>query len=130
MKKFTELRRKGNVTRKVLKEFVEQNFEPAGGELDKWIPSDWVPDPKFIYRIKLPEYQEFAHGLNDLWKILGRKMREDIAQHPKRHSLLYVPHPFVVPGDRFREFYYWDTFWIIKGLLLCDMVFILLYLFE
>lgn len=23
--------------------------------------------------------------------------------------------------NRFREFYYWDTYWIIKGLLLCNM---------
>lgn len=28
---------------------------------------------------------------------------------------------FVIPGGRFRELYYWDTYWIIKGLLLCDM---------
>jgi len=25
------------------------------------------------------------------------------------------------PGGRFREFYYWDSFWILDGLLLCDM---------
>lgn len=28
---------------------------------------------------------------------------------------------FVIPGGRFRELYYWDTYWIISGLLLCDM---------
>lgn len=27
-----------------------------------------------------------------------------------------------MPGGRFRESYYWDTFWIIKGLLVCSMV--------
>ena len=26
----------------------------------------------------------------------------------------------VIPG-RFREFYYWDTYWIVKALLHCDM---------
>lgn len=24
-------------------------------------------------------------------------------------------------GGRFREFYYWDSFWIVKGLLLSEM---------
>ena len=27
----------------------------------------------------------------------------------------------VVPGGRFREVYYWDSFWIIRGLLQCEM---------
>lgn len=26
-----------------------------------------------------------------------------------------------MPGGRFREFYYWDAFWIAKGLLASDM---------
>ena len=29
--------------------------------------------------------------------------------------------PFVVPGGRFIETYYWDSFWTIEGLLVCDM---------
>ena len=32
---------------------------------------------------------------------------DDVMLHPDRHSLLAVPHPFIVPGGRFREFYYW-----------------------
>ena len=24
-------------------------------------------------------------------------------------------------GGRFKEFYYWDSYWIVQGLLLCDM---------
>mmetsp|Transcript_107401 Transcript_107401/g.195942 ORF Transcript_107401/g.195942 Transcript_107401/m.195942 type:complete len:454 (+) Transcript_107401:1-1362(+) len=28
----------------------------------------------------------------------------------------------MVPGGRFREMYYWDTYWVLKGLLICDMV--------
>ena len=32
-------------------------------------------------------------------------------------SLLPLPFPAVVPGDRFRETYYWDSLWIVRGLL-------------
>lgn len=35
--------------------------------------------------------------------------------------MMYVPHPFIVPGGRFREFYYWDSYWIVQGLLLSEM---------
>ena len=37
-------------------------------------------------------------------------------------SSISVPHPFMVPGGRFREFYYWDSFWIVKGLLASGML--------
>jgi alpha,alpha-trehalase len=32
-----------------------------------------------------------------------------------------VPHPMIIPGSRFREIYYWDAFWILKGLLASRM---------
>lgn len=35
------------------------------------------------------------------------KVRDDVLKHQDMYSLLYVPHPFVIPGGRFREFYYW-----------------------
>jgi alpha,alpha-trehalase len=35
---------------------------------------------------------------------------------------LYVPKQFIVPGGRFKEYYYWDAYWIIKGLLASGMV--------
>ncbi len=35
----------------------------------------------------------------------------------KTPGLLYLPHPYVVPGGRFNEMYGWDSFFIIKGLL-------------
>ncbi len=34
-------------------------------------------------------------------------------------TLLPLPHPFVMPGARFREAYYWDNLWVVKGLLAC-----------
>ena len=28
----------------------------------------------------------------------------------------------MVPGGRFREMYYWDTYWVIRGLIHCQML--------
>ena len=30
-------------------------------------------------------------------------------------------YPFVVPGGRFREYFYWDNYFIIQGLLVSEM---------
>ncbi|CAI5517002.1 unnamed protein product [Closterium sp. Naga37s-1] len=38
-------------------------------------------------------------------------------------SLLALPHaPVIIPGERFREMYYWDTYWVIRGLLVSGML--------
>ena len=38
------------------------------------------------------------------------------------HGLLYLPHPYVVPGGRFNEMYGWDSYFILLGLLRDDEV--------
>jgi len=35
----------------------------------------------------------------------------------REHGLLYLPHPYVVPGGRFNEMYGWDSYFIQVGLL-------------
>jgi alpha,alpha-trehalase len=37
--------------------------------------------------------------------------------HIHTHGLLYLPHPYIVPGGRFNEMYGWDSHYIIIGLL-------------
>jgi alpha,alpha-trehalase len=38
--------------------------------------------------------------------------------HFDRHGVLYLPNPYVVPGGMFNEMYGWDSYFIIRGLLL------------
>ncbi|KAJ8676034.1 hypothetical protein QAD02_011820 [Eretmocerus hayati] len=101
--------------------FVSENFKDGKGLLEPVDLIDWKKYPKFIPRIRDRKYQEWASDLNKIWNDLARKMIDDVRDHPERHSLIYVDNPFVIPGGRFREFYYWDTYWVIEGLLLCDM---------
>lgn len=44
-----------------------------------------------------------------------------LQQNQQLYSIIYVPNPVIVPGGRFREFYYWDSYWIIRGLLYSEM---------
>jgi alpha,alpha-trehalase len=52
--------------------------------------------------------EEHCH---QLWPLLTRTINKE-----KFSSLIEIPYPFVVPGGRFREFYYWDTYFTMLGL--------------
>ena len=46
-----------------------------------------------------------------------RRQDEQIAAS----SLLPMQRWAVIPGARFREVYYWDSYWVIRGLLVAGM---------
>lgn len=48
--------------------------------------------------------------INELWHVLERKNRRD------RGSLIALPYAYVVPGGRFSEQFYWDSYFIMLGL--------------
>lgn len=48
--------------------------------------------------------------VRNLWAQLERRNRKD------RGSLIAVPHKYIVPGGRFSEQFYWDTYFIMLGL--------------
>nr|WP_321360535.1 alpha,alpha-trehalase TreF [uncultured Hyphomonas sp.] len=51
--------------------------------------------------------------IRSLWPLLTRQ-----PEPAHRHSSLLALHqPFIVPGGRFRELYYWDTYFTMLGLL-------------
>jgi alpha,alpha-trehalase len=111
----------GNHTIPILSKFLRDNFLTAGSEIMSWTPSDWVQNPNFIQHMKSENYKEFALQVNGMWKALGKQLIPDVAIHPQRYSILPQRNPFIVPGERFHEFYYWDSYWIIRGLLTSGM---------
>lgn len=44
-----------------------------------------------------------------------------IQNNPDLYSIIYVKNGVIVPGGRFLEFYYWDSYWIMVGLLHSEM---------
>lgn len=107
-------------THEQLEKFVQNNFED-GKELEEWVPSDFKPEPAFLKRIKDEKLRKFAGEIVALWKILARRIKPEVFEHPELYSIIPMPNGFIIPGGRFKEIYYWDTYWIIRGLLICDM---------
>ena len=79
-----------------LKRFVSANFTlPTNG--DKYVP---------------PAGQSLRAHIDGLWPVLTRTAKS-AGQYD---SLLQLPKPYVVPGGRFREVYYWDSYFTMLGL--------------
>lgn len=79
-----------------LRHFVDVNFT-LPGEGEKYVP---------------PKDQTLRAHIDGLWPVLTRST-ESV---DKWDSLLPLPKPYVVPGGRFREVYYWDNYFTMLGL--------------
>lgn len=56
-----------------------------------------------------PDHTPLEH-IDELWKFLERRNRVT------RGSLIALPHKYIVPGGRFNEQFYWDSYFIMLGL--------------
>ncbi|XVF12917.1 hypothetical protein REPUB_Repub08aG0161400 [Reevesia pubescens] len=112
----------GSVSVKDLEGFIGQYFEVAGEDLVYAEPVDFVPEPHgFLPKVENPEVRAWALEVHALWKNLSRKVSSSVHHHPELHTLLPLPGPVMIPGSRFREVYYWDSYWVIRGLLASKM---------
>jgi len=78
-----------------LKNFVQENFT---------LPEPLTHSHRFDKTISIEQH------ISLLWNELTRQ--------PGRQSGSFIPlpHPYVVPGGRFREIYYWDSYFTMLGL--------------
>jgi alpha,alpha-trehalase len=59
-----------------------------------------------------PNQTSITAHIDGLWDVLTRNS----TTVPMYSSLLALPQPYVVPGGRFREMYYWDSYFTMLGL--------------
>jgi alpha,alpha-trehalase len=83
-----------------LKTFVLNNF-------------DLPPSPPVLNYIR--QEKDVSAHIKNLWSTLMR----DADQPNPYSSLLPLPNPYIVPGGRFREIYYWDSYFTMLGLKEC-----------
>ncbi|WKV14089.1 alpha,alpha-trehalase TreF [Marivirga harenae] len=79
-----------------LKSFVLAHFE---------LPQNPITD------FQSDQEKDMYQHIESLWPILTRS--KDTIQNS---SLIPLPKPYVVPGGRFREIYYWDSYFTMLGL--------------
>ena len=77
-----------------LKEFVLSNFDFLGAKIS----------------IQREDHLPINEHIEKLWDELTRTAYEE------KGTLLKLPKPYIVPGGRFNEFFYWDSYFIMLGL--------------
>ncbi|VDK64679.1 unnamed protein product [Onchocerca ochengi] len=82
---------------------------------------DWTKEPENIRRLQDTKLKKFARKLNELWKVLAREFVEQVHKTPELFPILPVSNAFIVPGGSFQIYFYWDSYWINKGLLFSNM---------
>jgi alpha,alpha-trehalase len=93
----------------ILKKYNQQKIKP-GFDLKTFVLENFTlpssPDVKLTSGLSLKEH------LEELWNVLTRQ--KDSVK--KWNSLLPLPYSYIVPGGRFREIYYWDSYFTMQGL--------------
>jgi alpha,alpha-trehalase len=85
-------------SREALQAFVAENFV--------------LPAQVSGTELAAAEHVSITRHIDLLWDQLTRNS----ATAPPYSSLLPLPEPYVVPGGRFRELYYWDSYFTMLGL--------------
>jgi alpha,alpha-trehalase len=80
-----------------LKKFVLENFNVPASPVD-------------AYKTNMAE--DVVTHIKNLWSVLKRTPDKTV----EGSSLLPLPYPYIVPGGRFREVYYWDSYFTMLGL--------------
>ncbi len=80
-----------------LHEFVAEHFDAPSVHIDEF---------------QLDSQLSMEAHLRQHWSYLTRQADEKAGLS----TLIPLPHPYIVPGGRFREIYYWDSYFTMRGL--------------
>lgn len=90
-KRYADLENKSTAS---ISEFLQSNFS--------------IPENETTYKTDSSSINEH---IQKLWQVLKRP-----ADEKEPGTLINLPHPYLVPGGRFREIYYWDSYFTMLGL--------------
>ncbi|PBJ81515.1 alpha,alpha-trehalase [Lysobacteraceae bacterium NML93-0399] len=90
--------------------FAAQRAQP-GFDLRRFVDAHFAMPPSGP-QTQVERHDTLRAHIDALWPQLTRT-----SPTPAAHdSLLPLPQPYVVPGGRFREIYYWDSYFTMRGL--------------
>ncbi len=115
-------------------DYIEESWDSLSRSWEHLVEA--AKDPKLGVRERYPVFVSAQEDLEPLLERVGRvlpaeeleqidwkvlpvdvKARPQLDGGIENHGLLFLPHPYVVPGGRFNEMYGWDSYFINLGLL-------------
>lgn len=80
-------------------------------QLDQFIATHFDTPKKYASGFKADTSKTVSQHINSLWPVLTRQPDKD-----ETGSLFPLPNSYIVPGGRFGEIYYWDSYFTMLGL--------------
>jgi alpha,alpha-trehalase len=95
----------------ILRRYREERPLP-GFDLKAFVARNFTPPRQQASTYRAVPGQNVCDHIDGLWAVLERRPE----RAPPHGSLLPLPFPYVVPGGRFTEVYYWDSYFTMLGL--------------
>jgi alpha,alpha-trehalase len=116
-------------------EVLGRAFGEPGSDLEACAPDDWsssgaleigggdddVENNNKKKNITCRAASDLAKYIHSCWPELCKRCTGDVRSNPGGHTLLLMPNKLFVPGSRFREQYYWDSYFTLQGFLVSGM---------
>ncbi len=96
----------------ILIEYRRQRRENRHFDLQAFVGQHFTPPATGDVYHHQQASKPLCQHIDDLWQVLVREP----GNHQPYSSLLPLPKPYVVPGGRFGEVYYWDSYFTMLGL--------------
>lgn len=96
----------------IMAEYNKEKNRP-GFDLKAFVAAHFKPAPREMPPVRRRPGQDVSSYIAEMWAVLARK------PDPSHDysSLLPLHHAYVVPGGRFSEIYYWDSYFTMQGLI-------------
>ena len=112
-KTFVDARPTGSATpAEIVAAYEKQRLQP-GFDLKAFVGQYFMPPVAATDFYRSNVAAGIRAHLDTLWTVLQRPAQLQVVPYS---SLLPLPRPYVVPGGRFREMYYWDSYFTMLGL--------------
>ncbi|HJU87993.1 MAG TPA: alpha,alpha-trehalase TreF [Gemmatimonadaceae bacterium] len=96
----------------VVRRYASERAQPAF-DLRAFVERTFEAPRETSIAVRADTTRSMEEHIRALWPVLTRPA--DVPD--ERSSLIPLPYPYVVPGGRFREVYYWDSYFTMLGLI-------------
>ncbi|CCM03727.1 uncharacterized protein FIBRA_05873 [Fibroporia radiculosa] len=111
------------ITEEDIVNFEDNDFRGEGLEMEAIALSNFNANPAFLNNVTDNLLKAWSQTVSGYWVDLVRQTNYSATcpygteNGPCEGTFIPLNHTFVIPGGRFREQYYWDSYWIIQGLM-------------
>ncbi|KAI5148869.1 alpha,alpha-trehalase [Enteropsectra breve] len=102
--------------KRIVNEFIEEHYDIYGTDIEECVLLENTDEIlKAFSHVLEGANGKIFKALIEKWQSLSKKGIQG------SHTLLPGVGQMLIPGGRFREMYYWDTFWVLKGMIKINM---------